>query len=399
METDDKPILRGIYAITILLFSILSLTKMDPGPIVVGVLSCVLVFYSHLIVKKYFPEGDRYVLIISAFITQFGLVMLYRINYFYAFRQIIWFTVGIGAYISLVLFLPEISKLAKYKYFFIIIAIILLASPLIHGIGSEKNGSRNWLTFGKIGVQPSELAKLFIIFYLASSIQEIKKFLDFVKTSVPVYVALGFLIIEKDLGSALIFFGIYIAMLYIGTSNLEYVLLSIAVFALGAVGSYMAFAHIRIRFYIWHDPWKYKYSQGRQICQSLFAIANGGIFGTGLGLGHPEFIPEVHNDCIFAAICEEFGMLGAMALILLYLLLIYRGLRIAIHARTNYSRLVAVGISSMICFQVFVIIGGVIKMIPLTGITLPFVSYGGTSMLLNYMCLGVLQKISECGDM
>lgn len=399
MDNNDKPVLRGIYLITILLFSVLSLSKKDFGPIIIGLLSCTLVFYSHLIVKKYFPEGDKYILIISVFITQFGLVMLYRINYYYAFRQIIWFTVGIGAYISLVLFLPETSKLAKYKYTYIIIGILLLASPLIRGIGAERNGSRNWLKLGSIGFQPSELAKLFLIFYLSAAIQSIKDFNGFVKASIPVYISIGFLIVEKDLGSALIFFGIYIAMLYIGTSNLKYMLLSIAVFAVGAVGSYFAFAHIRVRFYIWINPWKYKYSQGRQICQSLFAIANGGIFGTGLGLGHPEFIPEVHDDCIFAAICEEFGMLGAMALILLYLLLVYRGLRIAIHARTNYSRLVAVGISSMICFQVFVIIGGVIKMIPLTGITLPFVSYGGTSMLLNYLCLGVLQKISECGDM
>jgi cell division protein FtsW (lipid II flippase) len=166
-------------------------------------------------------------------------------------------------------------------------------------------------------------------------------------------------------------------------------------FAASGVASYFLFSHVRVRIDIWLDPWKYKTGKGYQICQSLIAMASGGLFGSGIGLGHPYFIPEAHNDFIFAAICEEMGMLGAMALILLYLILVYRGLRSALQARDTYSMLVAVGISSMIAFQVFVIIGGDTKMIPLTGITLPFVSYGGSSMLLNFASLGVLQKISE----
>jgi cell division protein FtsW (lipid II flippase) len=321
--------------------------------------------------------------------------MLYRLSPVNAIKQLSWFTIGMGEFIFLVVFLPHIRKFGRLKYAYVIIAIILLALPLF--LGSEIKGSKNWIRFGSFGIQPSEIAKLFIIFYLASALQNIKNFLDVIKTAIPVFIGIAFLVIEKDLGASLIFFGIFITMLYISTSNFKYILAGIGAFLGGGVLSYLMFSHIRIRFKIWIDPWKYINGSGYQICQSLIAIATGGLFGTGIGLGHPYLIPEAHNDFIFAAICEEFGLLGGIALILLYLMLIYRGLRTALHARDGYSMLVAVGISSMIAFQVFVIIGGVIKLIPLTGITLPFVSYGGSSMILNFASLGVLQKISESG--
>ncbi|WDC85811.1 FtsW/RodA/SpoVE family cell cycle protein [Caloramator sp. mosi_1] len=207
--------------------------------------------------------------------------------------------------------------------------------------------------------------------------------------------AIGFLVLEKDLGAALIFFGIYIVMLYISTSKLGYVGLGLLGFGLGGVISYFLFNHVRIRVEIWLNPWKYKLDKGYQICQSLFAIASGGLFGRGLGLGYPYLIPLAINDFIFSAIAEELGLIGASAIIILYFLLVYRGLRTAIYSKDYFSQLVAVGISSLLAFQVFVVIGGVTKMIPMTGITLPFVSYGGSSMLLNFISLGVLYKISE----
>jgi cell division protein FtsW (lipid II flippase) len=397
MENREKSILKGIYLLTIMMFLLLmiSMNKLDFGPIILGVSSCVLIGYGYFIIKKFFPNGDKYLLIIVAFISQFGLVMLYRLSSVNAIKQLSWFTIGMGEFIFLVVFLPHIRKFGKLKYTYAIIAIILLALPLF--LGSEIKGSKNWIRFGSFGIQPSEIAKLFIIFYLASALQNTKNFLDVIKTAIPVFIGIAFLVIEKDLGASLIFFGIFITMLYISTSNLKYILSGIGAFLGGGVLSYLMFSHIRIRFKIWIDPWKYINGSGYQICQSLIAIATGGLFGTGIGLGHPYLIPEAHNDFIFAAICEELGLLGGIALILLYLMLIYRGLRTALHARDGYSMLVAVGISSMIAFQVFVIIGGVIKLIPLTGITLPFVSYGGSSMILNFASLGVLQKISESG--
>ncbi len=397
MENREKSILKGIYLLTIMMFLLLmiSMNKLDFGPIILGVSSCVLIGYGYFIIKKFFPNGDKYLLIIVAFISQFGLVMIYRLSPVNAIKQLSWFTLGMGEFIFLVVFLPHIRKFGKLKYTYAIIAIILLALPLF--LGSEIKGSKNWIRFGSFGIQPSEIAKLFVIFYLASALQNIKNFLDVIKTAIPVFIGIAFLVVEKDLGASLIFFGIFITMLYISTSSFKYVLTGIVAFLGGGILSYIMFSHIRIRFQIWIDPWKYKNGSGYQIIQSLIAIASGGLFGTGIGLGHPYLIPEAHNDFIFAAISEEFGLLGSIALILLYLLLIYRGLRTALHARDGYSMLVAVGISSMIAFQVFVIIGGVIKLIPLTGITLPFVSYGGSSMILNFASLGVLQKISESG--
>lgn len=397
MKNNEKSILRGIYLVIIILFSILAFSgeSFDYGPLILGVSSCILISYGHFVIKKFFPEGDKYLFIIACFIAQFGLVMIYRLNSTLAIKQISWFTLGIGIFILLVIFLPEIGKFEKYKYFYIAIAIILLASTLF--LGKEIKGSRNWLSIGSFSVQPSEIAKLFIILYLASAIKEIENFKDVIKVAVPVIIAICLLVIEKDLGSALIFFGIFMTMLYIGTSNRLYILAGLGAFTCGAVLSYLMFKHVRVRVEIWLDPFKYKNGVGNQICQSLFAIASGGLFGTGLGLGRPYYIPLAYSDFIFAAICEEFGILGALALVLMYLILVYRGLQVAIFAKDDYSRLVAVGITSMIAFQVFVIIGGVTKMIPLTGITLPFVSAGGTSMVLNFACLGVLQKISESG--
>lgn len=409
MEKTEKSILRSIYLVTILMFSLLSMSLLASGekldivqvllPVVVGIVSCILIAYGHFVIKKFFPSGDKYLLIISAFISEFGLVMLYRIdiakNKRFAIKQITWFTAGMAVYILLVVFLPEIKKFSKLKYTYIILAIGLLALPL--AFGSNIKGSKNWISVAGFSFQPSELAKLFLILYLSSAIQEVEDFIDLIKVAIPVFIGIGILVIEKDLGASLLFFGIFMTMLYIGTSNLKYVMVGLSAFSAGGVLSYFAFGHIRKRFKIWWDPWPYKSGDSYQIVQSLFAIAAGGLFGTGLGLGHPYLISEVHTDLIFAAISEELGLLGAMALILLYLLLVYRGLRTAMYAPDDYSRLVAVGISSMIAFQVFVIIGGVTKMIPLTGITLPFVSYGGTSMLLNFVFLGILQKISESG--
>lgn len=397
MENREKSILKGIYLLTIMMFLLLmmSMEKLDFGPVILGVSSCVLIGYGYYIIKRFFPKGDKYLLIIVAFISQFGLVMIYRLSPVNAIKQLSWFTLGMGVFIFLVVFLPHIRRFGKLKYSYAIIAVILLALPLF--LGSEIKGSRNWLRIGAFGIQPSEIAKLFMIFYLAAALQNIKNFFDVIKAAVPVFIGIAFLILEKDLGASLIFFGIFITMLFISTSNIKYILTGIVAFFAAGGLSYLMFSHIRIRFKIWLNPWKYRDGSGYQIIQSLIAIATGGMFGTGIGLGHPYLIPEAHNDFIFAAICEELGLLGGIALILLYLMLIYRGFRTALHARDGYSMLVAIGISSMIGFQVFVIIGGVIKLIPLTGITLPFVSYGGSSMILNFASLGVLQKISESG--
>ncbi len=396
MVKSEKSVMASIVVVTMLMFFIISISKgaFDSKALIVGAISCSLMVIAYFVIKRFYPKGDKFLLIVPAFLAQFGLVMLYRLDPATAIKQLSWMFLGIVAYIIIVLAMPDIKKFEKYDKWFIIGAIIFLVLPLV--IGKEKNGSRNWVTIGGIGFQPSEIAKLFMIMYLAN-IYKIKDKKDILKFAIPVFIGLGILVLEKDLGGVLIFFGMFITVLYIGTSNLKYIGGALGFFAVGGTLSYFIFGHVKKRIDIWIDPWTDKTGAGYQIVQSMFAIGTGGLFGTGLGLGHPEFIPVAESDFIFSAICEEMGIIGALALILLYLILVYRGLRVALYAKDGYARLVAVGITSMIAFQVFVIIGGVTKMIPLTGITLPLISYGGTSMLITFAALGVLQKISHMG--
>ncbi|KMT21080.1 FtsW/RodA/SpoVE family cell cycle protein [Clostridium cylindrosporum] len=396
MIKSEKSVMASIVLVTMLMFFILSISKgeFDFKAIIVGALSSILMLVAHFIVKKFYPKGDKFLLIVPAFLTQFGLVMLYRLNPSIAMKQLSWIVAGMAIYIIILIFMPDIKRFEKFDRWFIIGAVIFLVLPLL--IGKEKMGARNWVSIGGFGFQPSEIAKLFIIMYLAN-IYKIKDKKDILKFAIPIFIGLGILVVEKDLGGVLIIFGIFTTVLYIGTSNLKYIWGAIGFFSIGGTLSYFIFNHVKRRVDIWIDPWKDKYGAGHQIVQSMFAIGTGGLFGTGLGLGNPEFVAVVESDFIFAAICEEMGMIGALAIILLYLILVYRGLRVALYARDGYARLVAVGITSMVAFQVFVIIGGVTKMIPLTGITLPLISYGGTSMLITFVALGVLQKISQMG--
>ncbi|SEF59851.1 cell division protein FtsW, lipid II flippase [Caloramator fervidus] len=398
MEKLEKSILKNIYFIVMLLFLILSLYRgsFEIVPFVYGTLSVILIAYGYFVIKKYYPRVDKYLYIISVFIVEFGLVMLYRLDFQRALKQLIWFAIGIMLFIFILILFPDIKRLQKYSMFFAIFNLVLLTMPLL--LGREIKGSKNWIQVGSLSFQPSELAKIFMIFYLSDVIRKIKDYKDVLKYSIPIVLSIAIFVLEKDLGSALMFFGMFMAMLYVGTSRLRYILSGLVLFVLGGFFSYVVFDHVKRRINIWLNPWKDKYGAGYQICQSLIAIASGGLFGTGLAGGHPEVIPEVHTDFIFSAIAEEFGLLGAIALLILYLLLIYRMLRTALYAKEDYSRLVAVGIASMFAFQVFVIVGGVTKMIPLTGITLPFVSYGGSSMIINFLAIGILQKISEVGN-
>lgn len=390
---EENKILRLVYAITIIAFLETALYSKDTVSILVGLFSIALVWYAHFIIKKYFPDGDKYILVLSAFLAEIGLVMLYRIKPYYAVRQLGWFTVGMAVFILIVVALPDIDSISGLKYIYLSADIGLLI--MTQFLGSDIRGSQSWISLGAVGFQPSEFSKIFMILYLASSLKDFKERKDLYIPGLAVLVSLFFLALQNDLGTALIYFAISAGMVYIATSNGKYVLYSLLLFSAGAAGSFFTFTRVRTRVAIWLNPWKDASGAGYQIVQSLIAIASGGFFGTGLYLGHPTYIPDVHTDFIFSAICEEMGLLGGFAIIITYFLLVYRGFRAAIYARSMFSRLVAVGISTMIGSQVFVIIGGVIKLIPLTGITLPLVSYGGSSLVINLVALAILQKISE----
>ncbi|WP_040683757.1 FtsW/RodA/SpoVE family cell cycle protein [Thermobrachium celere] len=399
----EKKVLHGIYFVTLLLFFNLSFItgKIDIIPLVFCLSSIVLIAYSNFIIRKFYPKGDKFLFLISTLLCQIGIVMIYRLDTRtknfeiprFALKQMTWFTIGIALFMIILFITPKMIRISRYKYIYASFSLALLMSTLF--VGREIKGSKNWIVIGSFSFQPSEIAKFFIILYLASALSKQITKRDLIESVIFMLLSIGFLVLEKDLGAALIFFGIYLIMLYIATSNAKYVGLGLLFFLFGGFISYFLFNHVRIRVQIWLDPWRYKLDKGYQICQSLFAIASGGLFGKGLGLGYPYLIPLAINDFIFSAIAEEFGLIGASAVIILYLLLVYRGLRTALYSRDLFSQLVAVGISSMLAFQVFVVIGGVTKMIPMTGITLPFVSYGGSSMLLNFLSLGVLYKISE----
>lgn len=396
-DRDEKKLMKYTYLLCIVCFLNLAILKQpfDKGALVMALVTCLLIGYSYFVIRKFFSDGDKFIFIFSSILSVIGIVMIYRLNMAASIKQVIWFAVSVTGFILTVVILPDIKRFSKYKYIFLAGTIIFMGMAMV--IGTEINGSKNWVLIGGLSLQPSEFGKLFFVAYLATALKDFKNFKELIEPGIVVMVCLGFMVLQKDLGSALIFFGISITMLYIATSKLKYVVTCVGLFAAGAMISYQLFDHVRVRFMIWQNPWPYANNKGYQIVQSLFSVASGGLTGTGLGLGHPEYVPVNTSDFIFAAICEEMGILIGFAIIILYFLLFYRCMRAAFYEEDSFSRLLAVGFSAMIACQVLVIVGGVINMIPLTGITMPLVSYGGSSMLITFLALGIIQKISEEG--
>lgn len=391
---DERKLLFLTYLLCMVCFTNLAFLKepIDKGAFIIAIVTCLLIGYSYFVIRKYFSDGDKYIFIFASILSLVGIVMLYRLNSKIAFKQIVWFLMGVAAFIIMVVLLPEIKKLWKFKYVYLAITLVFMGMAL--AIGTEVYGSKNWVFIGGRSFQPSEFGKVFLICYLASALKDYKSLKNLIEPAFVVMICLGLMVLQKDLGSALIIFGISVTMLYIATSKFRYVFVCIILSVVGAGASYKLFAHVRKRVYIWQHPFPMTDSS-LQIVQSLFSIGSGGLFGTGLGLGHPEFVPVNTTDFIFAAICEELGIVTGFAIIIISFLLFYRCMRAAIYVTDAFSRLIAVGIGSMLAMQTLVIVGGVTNMIPLTGLTLPLVSYGGSSMLITFVALGIVQKISE----
>lgn len=429
-KKQEKRVLRFTYLLVIaLFFNVAILTpEIDKMAIVMGAVACLLLAYSHFVIRKFYPDGDKFILIFANILAVIGIAMIYRIDLpmsggayaadgirsWLATKQIIFFLIGVTGFILIVVLLPDLKRFSKFKYLYLVVTLIFMAMGTV--LADEQYGAKNWVSIAGVGFQPSEFAKIALVAYLASALKDYEKpnkfwkklgskigfkkessykLLSLVEPALVMMLSLLFMLAQTDLGSALIFFSIAVAMLYIATANKKYVILSLILFVIGGVMGYFLFYHVRVRVMIWRNPWEYGYDQGMQLVQSLIAIASGGFFGVGLGNGYPSYIPVVESDFIFSIICEEMGLLIGFAIILLNFLLFYRCVRAAIYANNKFSRLLAVGYSTMIVSQVLVIIGGVTGAIPLTGITLPFVSYGGSSMLISYFALGIVQKISE----
>lgn len=351
----------------------------------------IIYFFNRFLLK--FSSGDHYLFLIMSMLISIGIIMIYRINPVYGFKQVVWFGVGIMAFFLSYFTIKKVKGWEKWTIAYAAGAFMLFVSTLIFGV--KIKGATNWIKIAGHSFQPAELIKLLFVFFLASYYTNKERLKNPYVFFAIVYVHIGFLFIQRDLGTAMLFFLVFMTILYIYEDQRKLVLYNIIGASLPAVISYFVINHVRVRIETWIDPWRFIDSKGYQITQSLFAIASGGFFGTGIGLGHPEFIPEVHNDFIFSAICEEMGIFGGMAIILLFLILVYRGFKIALNQHQKFFRIVALGITAMLGYQAFIILGGVIKMIPLTGVTLPFVSYGGSSLVSSFAALGILQVASE----
>ena len=398
----EKKLLRIIYLLCILLFTNLGLLQkpFDKFAILMGIVLCVLIGYSHFIIRRFYPDGDKFILIFTSVLAVVGIAMLYRIDRALAIKQLIWVSLGVVGYILLVVILPDLKSFAKYKKVYMIATLILM--PLASIFGTVLGGAKNWIVIGGFSIQPSEFGKIALVLYLAAALigyeskNNIKE--DFKQLVEPALVAmfsLGCMVLQADLGTTLIYFGISVAMLYAATGKKKYVYTCLGLSSLGAIVAYFIFPHVQNRVLIWRDLWDYAHGASYQIVEGLYSISAGGLTGVGLGQGHFDSLPVKESDMIYAVIAEEFGIIFAIGLMIIYFLLFYRGIRMAIINKDRFSQLIAVGFSTMIACQTLVIVGGIFSVIPLTGITLPIISYGGSSVLSIFFTLGILQKISE----
>jgi cell division protein FtsW (lipid II flippase)/cell division protein FtsI/penicillin-binding protein 2 len=366
---------------------------------------------AHLFLRRRMPGHDPLLLPVAGLLAGLGLLLIRRLAPPFLPRQLIWFALGIALLVACALLPRGLRWLRRYRYTWLIAGLLLLALTLVFGVNPAGTGARLWIGAAGFYFQPSELLKLLMIVFIASYLAEKRALLTLTATRLgrwqlpplaylgPMLLMWGFslllLIWQRDLGAALLFFGTFLAMLYIATGQSLYVWSGLLLFLGGGVAGYHLFSHVRARVDAWLNPWPEAASRAFQIVQSLLAFASGGILGQGLGQGSPTFIPVVHTDFVFAAIGEELGLIGTLGVVACFALLTGRGLRIALLAADDFERLLAAGISAMMGLQVLVITGGTTKLIPLTGVTLPFVSYGGSSLVMSFIMVGLLLHISR----
>jgi peptidoglycan glycosyltransferase len=393
----------------------------DPGPLGVAAGYLAIVLAAHVILGVSGYRGDQLLLPLVGTIGGVGMVMLNRLapqlaetrafglDLNVAETQLLWFAVGMGAMLGTALLLRDDGWLRHYKYTWALAGIALLVFTFL--FGTEVNGARLWIYLGPIGFQPGEFIKIVLVIFIAGYLAENRSLLRDASLRIgpirvpplpyllPMLAIFAFVMLVvvfgKDLGTALLFFGIFLTMLFVATGRRSYVLIGLILFLAGSVVAYQLFGHVARRVDIWIDPWSDPVDAGYQVVRGLYAFGRGGLFGEGLGQGLPTSIPYVSTDFIFAAVAEELGMIGALALLGLFLALVFRGLRVAVMARDDFSAMLAVGLTTSIGLQTLIIVAGNLKLIPLTGITLPWVSYGGSSLLASFLVLGTLLSVSH----
>ena len=422
------------FAIGLVLFAYasvgLSMTGRIPAGIVAyGIAFTVLMLLAHLAIRWLAPWADPLMLPLAALLNGLGIVMIYRLQQSgragnsgrvistmttsSTALQVVWSTVGVAAFIAVLAVIREPRTLQRYTYTFGVIGLVLLAIPALPGIGSEVNGAKVWISVGGFSIQPGEFAKLALAVFFAGYLVAKRDVLSLAGRRVlgidlprardlgPVLIAWGasllILIFETDIGQSALFFGLFLVMLYIATQRTSWLLIGGGLFVAGAYVASQLFGHVGERFTIWLHPFAAQnvYGISYQLVQGLYGMGFGGVLGTGLGNGQPYWTPLVQSDFIITAFGEELGLTGLMAILLIYGLIVQRGMRAAVAVRDPFSKLLAGGLAFVLALQVFVIVGGVTRLIPLTGITTPFLSQGGSSLVASWMLIALLMRISD----
>lgn len=371
--------------------------------IVILFLGLILIVYISNLVLGKVSSGDNYIFLIVSMLLSLGIITIYRLSPKLGLRQLIWVLAGILVFYLTYFIIRAMRRLEYMTGLYLGLSILFFLLTII--LAPSKYGAKNWIEISEnITIQLSEFTKILVIFLIASfytTFQTRLKKLNYKYTSYylmgVIYIFVGFLFIQRDLGTAAIFIAIYTLIQYIYDEDRVSILVNVGLMAIGSVAGYFLFSHVRNRVDIWLNPWTADkvVNSARQIVQSLFGIGEGGFIGQGIGLGYPKQIAFAYSDVIFSAICEEMGVLTGIGIIMLYMLLVYRAIKIALNQEYLFYRILALSVAILFTVQAFLNIGGVIKLIPMTGLTLPFISYGGSSLISSFVALGILQVTSE----
>jgi peptidoglycan glycosyltransferase len=364
-----------------------------------------------IVMRRFAPNADPLLLPVSVALSGIGFAMIRRLDSKLAGPQLAWLLLGIAAFCLTLIIIRDHRRLESFRYTLMVAGLGLLLLPLAPGVGRTINQARLWVAVGPLNFQPAELAKVVLAMFLAGYLAQKKELLTIGTARIGPWVipaprhfgplllawglSLAVMVFERDLGSSVLFFSLFLAMLYVSTARASFGIAGLVLFSGGTLFAYHSFAHVRTRVDIWLHVWSRINGRGYQLAQSLFALGTGGITGAGIGQGQPKLIPFASTDFIFSAIGEELGLFGAVAILTAFAILVGRGLHIALRARDTFSTLLATGLTAVLGLQAFLIVGGVTRLIPLTGITLPFVSYGGSSILANFILLALLLRISD----
>ena len=381
----------------------------------------VLFTFAHLIIRNYARYADPLLLPVVALLNGLGLVMIYRIDLAAnaggvarpeAALQMAWTLTGVVVFAAVVVVLKDHRQLGRASYLSGVSGLILLAIPaLLPASVSERQGAKIWIRLPGFSIQPAEFSKILLLIFFAAVLVakrnlftsagkhmlglDLPRLRDLAPLLVAWVVSVGVVVFEKDLGTSLLLYASFLVVVYIATRRVSWLIIGLGLFAVGSVAAYFLFDHVRVRVQTWLDPFADPEGSGYQMVQSLFSFATGGVFGTGLGSGQPGYVPAASTDFIIAAFGEELGLVGLAGILMLYTIVIMRGLRTAIAVRDSFGKLLAAGLATTLGIQLFIVVGGVTKLIPLTGLTTPWLSYGGSSLLANYVLLAILVRVSH----